>query len=139
MIDKTGMRDGDMPLLERIEAARERIEHGYRALRSPAEATDIDIVLSDCSREISRLREDLRDMHSEFESASERAACAHELYVGATAERDIALAKIAAHNSAMDAECKESRGDTGSCFATGNQACGPCPRRRSIGVDSEER
>lgn len=67
MIDKTGMRDGDMPLPERIEAAQKRIEYGHSARRIPVEATDIDIVLSDCSREITRLRAELAERDAEID------------------------------------------------------------------------
>jgi len=50
------MRDADMPLVERIDAAIERITHGQAAMRVPVEATDPDVVLADCQREIERLR-----------------------------------------------------------------------------------
>lgn len=54
------MRDADMPLTERIEAAIERITHGQAAMRVPVEATDPDVVLADCQTEIERLRAGLR-------------------------------------------------------------------------------
>lgn len=50
------MRDAGMPLTERIAAAVERITHGQAAMRIPVEATDPDVVLADCQREIERLR-----------------------------------------------------------------------------------
>lgn len=49
------MQDADMPLVERIGAAIERIAHGQAAMRVPVEATDPDVVLADCQREIERL------------------------------------------------------------------------------------
>lgn len=49
------MRDADMPLTGRIDAAIERITHGQAAMRVPVEATDPDVVLADCQREIERL------------------------------------------------------------------------------------
>lgn len=54
------MRDADMPLVERIGAAIERIAHGQAAMRVPVEATDPDVVLADCQREIERLRAALK-------------------------------------------------------------------------------
>lgn len=50
------MRDADMPLTGRIDAAIERITHGQAAMRVPVEATDPDVVLADCQTEIERLR-----------------------------------------------------------------------------------
>jgi len=44
------MRDANMPLAERINAAIDRITHGSGHMRVPVEATDPDIVLSDCRR-----------------------------------------------------------------------------------------
>jgi len=56
MIDTTKLRDGDMPLLGRIDAALRRVISGDGLMRIPAEATDPDIVLAECKREIERLR-----------------------------------------------------------------------------------
>lgn len=53
------MRDADMSLIDRIEAAIKRITSGEGAMRVPAEATDPDVVLRDCQQEIERLREAL--------------------------------------------------------------------------------
>jgi len=49
------MRDADMPLLGRIEAAIRRVTHGDAAMRIPAEATDPDLVLRDCKNRIAEL------------------------------------------------------------------------------------
>ena len=46
------MRDAGMPLPERISAAIDRIAHGNGLMRVPVEATDPDIVLSDCRVEL---------------------------------------------------------------------------------------
>ena len=46
------MRDAGMPLPERINAAINRIAHGNGHMRVPVEATDPDIVLSDCRVEL---------------------------------------------------------------------------------------
>lgn len=42
------LRDGDLPLEERIRIALRRATNGEATMRVPAEATDPDIVLSDC-------------------------------------------------------------------------------------------
>lgn len=53
--DRSKMRDGDMPLLDRIESAMRRVTNGEGQMRVPVEATDPDVVLYDCKREIERL------------------------------------------------------------------------------------
>ena len=50
------MRDADMPLLDRIDAAIKRVTSGQGQMRVPVEATDPDMVLLDCKREIEQLR-----------------------------------------------------------------------------------
>lgn len=55
--DRSKMRDGDMPLLDRIDVALRRVTNGEGQMRVPVEATDPDVVLFDCRREIERLRE----------------------------------------------------------------------------------
>lgn len=52
----TQMRDADMPLLDRIDAAIKRVTSGQGQMRVPVEATDPDMVLLDCKREIEQLR-----------------------------------------------------------------------------------
>lgn len=59
--DRSQMRDGDMPLLDRIESAMRRVTSGQGQMRVPVEATDPDVVLADCKREIERLRGALAD------------------------------------------------------------------------------
>lgn len=54
------MRDSQMPLVERIDAAINRITHGDCNMRIPVEATDPDIVLADCKSEIALLKAALR-------------------------------------------------------------------------------
>jgi hypothetical protein len=53
------MKDADMPLLDRIEAALERVRNRQGLMRIPVEATDMDVVVSDCREEIKRLRAEL--------------------------------------------------------------------------------
>ena len=53
------MKDADMPLLDRIEAALDRITNRQGLMRIPREATDIDVVVLDCGDEIKRLRAEL--------------------------------------------------------------------------------
>lgn len=55
------MRDADMPLLDRIDAAITRIRRGDGQMRVPVEATDPDMVLEDAKAEIESLWR-----HSEF-------------------------------------------------------------------------
>ncbi|MCO6445829.1 MAG: hypothetical protein J5J04_17295 [Anaerolineae bacterium] len=50
------MRDADMPLTDRIDAAIQRITTGQGHMRIPVEATDPDIVLGECKVRIDRLR-----------------------------------------------------------------------------------
>ena len=44
----TKMRDSDLPLAARIEAAMQRVTSGQGQMRIPPEATDPDMVLGDC-------------------------------------------------------------------------------------------
>lgn len=46
------MRDADMPLLDRIDAAIKRVTSGQGQMRMPVEATDPDVVLGDAKTEI---------------------------------------------------------------------------------------
>lgn len=46
------MKDADMPLRDRIEAAIKRVTTGYGQMRVPVEATDPDVVLFDCLAEL---------------------------------------------------------------------------------------
>lgn len=64
------MRDADMPLVERIGAAIERIAHGQAAMRVPVEATDPDVVLGDCQREIDRLTAERDDLLTKLDMES---------------------------------------------------------------------
>jgi hypothetical protein len=75
------MRDADMPIIDRIKAAIERITNGYGQMRVPVEATDPDIVLQDCRITIERLeaalaaqaeahKAELQRMQDEFDKAS---------------------------------------------------------------------
>ncbi len=64
------MRDADMPLVERIGAAIERIAHGQAAMRVPVEATDPDVVLGDCQREIDRLTTERDDLLTKLDMES---------------------------------------------------------------------
>ena len=63
----TTMRDADMPLLDRIEAAIRRVTSGSAQMRVPVEATDSDIVLADCRKEIERLTRCLHQANAGFE------------------------------------------------------------------------
>lgn len=55
------MKDSDLSLHERIEAAITRITNGQGQMRMPAEATDPDLVLADCESAISELVDVLRE------------------------------------------------------------------------------
>lgn len=50
------MRDSDLTLAKRIDAAMYRITHGGGHMRVPVEATDPDIVLSDCTKALDYYR-----------------------------------------------------------------------------------
>lgn len=68
------MRDADMPLVERIGAAIERIAHGQAAMRVPVEATDPDVVLADCQREIERLTAERDELRRQLAECSQMLA-----------------------------------------------------------------
>ena len=53
------MKDADMPLLDRVEAALARVRSRQGLMRIPVEATDMDIVVCDCRAEIHRLRAEI--------------------------------------------------------------------------------
>jgi hypothetical protein len=59
------MKDADMPLLDRVEAALDRITNRQGLMRIPREATDIDVVVLDCGDEIKRLRAELAQRTAE--------------------------------------------------------------------------
>lgn len=69
------MRDADRPLLDRIDAAIKRVTSGQGQMRVPVEATDPDVVLGDCKREIEKL---MAEVHSANGRASEWAEIAGE-------------------------------------------------------------
>ena len=50
------MRDSDLTLAKRIDAAIYRIAHGSGHMRVPVEATDPDMVLSDCMKALDYYR-----------------------------------------------------------------------------------
>jgi hypothetical protein len=50
------MRDSDLTLAKRIDAAMHRIAHGSGHMRVPVEATDPDMVLSDCMKALDYYR-----------------------------------------------------------------------------------
>lgn len=58
-IKMNNMRDADMPLIERIDAAMRRISNGEGQMRVPVEATDPDIVLSNCRDRILELESEV--------------------------------------------------------------------------------
>ena len=53
----SNMRDGELTLTERIDAALLRVTNGEGAMRVPVEATDPDIVLADCRLAVAALHE----------------------------------------------------------------------------------
>ncbi len=55
------MKDSHLSLDERIQRALDRIKDGAGNMRIPVEATDPDMVLTDCREEIERLRAELAD------------------------------------------------------------------------------
>jgi hypothetical protein len=69
--DFSTMKDADMPLLDRIEAALDRIVNRRGLMRIPREATDIDVVVLDCGDEIKRLRAELAAEQSDRSATEE--------------------------------------------------------------------
>jgi len=63
------MKDYDMPLLDRVEAALARVKNRQCLMRIPVEATDMDVVVSDCGEEIKRLRVELAQRTAERDEA----------------------------------------------------------------------
>ena len=76
--DRSQMRDGDMPLLDRIDVALRRVTNGEGQMRVPVEATDPDVVLFDCRAEIGRLHRRV----AALELAATRAERKLAAYVG---------------------------------------------------------
>lgn len=89
------MKDADMPLLDRIEAALDRITNRQGLMRIPREATDIDVVVLDCGDEIKRLRAELIvtkarvdamqrciDERTAQRDEARREACRNDVYCG---------------------------------------------------------
>jgi len=50
------IRDSEMPLAKRIDVAMHRVANGQGQMRVPVEATDPDIVLSDCMKALDYYR-----------------------------------------------------------------------------------
>jgi hypothetical protein len=61
-VTHTKMHDSDLSLDERIDKAKTRVRAGEAAMRIPCSATDVDVVLTDCSREINELRSQNADL-----------------------------------------------------------------------------
>jgi septal ring factor EnvC (AmiA/AmiB activator) len=72
--DFSTMKDADMPLLDRIEAALARVRSRQGLMRIPVEATDMDIVVRDCREEINRLRADLAQRTAERDALAAEVA-----------------------------------------------------------------
>jgi hypothetical protein len=68
------MKDADMPLLDRVEAALARVKNRQGLMRIPVEATDMDVVVSDCRDEITRLRADLATRTAERDALAAEVA-----------------------------------------------------------------
>lgn len=84
-------------ILERIDAAIERITSGHAPMRVPAEETDPDLVLSDCREQISELRTALFRERASVPPVGERERLEKELL------RRFAPANLSAH--AAEAPC----------------------------------
>lgn len=55
----TDLRDGHLSLIERIDIALRRVTNGEGQMRVPVEATDPDIVLSNCRDRIVELEAEI--------------------------------------------------------------------------------
>ena len=78
--DFNTMKDADMPLLDRVEAALDRITNRQGLMRIPGEATDIDVVVLDCRDEIKRLRAELAAANARLAVSME----AHQITISGT-------------------------------------------------------
>jgi hypothetical protein len=75
-------------------------------------------------------------LHAEIARLRQLHAEACEIAAQHRAERDAALAKITAHNAAMDAECETQRLVwRNDCSPKREIGCITCPRRQRIEVD----
>jgi len=131
------MRDADMPLTGRIDAAIERITHGQAAMRVPVEATDPDVVLADCQREIERLTAALQyEQHRADRQGTHGDGCADwgpSHYECAIRERDELRRQLA--EAELDA--RRYRWIAGHCRSTSEHwggrwsivVEGPCPAK----------
>ncbi|GAA4400531.1 hypothetical protein [Quisquiliibacterium transsilvanicum] len=92
--DRSKMRDGDMSLLDRIDVALRRVTSGEGQMRVPVEATDPDVVLHDCKREIARLLAEVERLRAELAEARTPtmfwdAGAGSEGYVGFTLQEAV--------------------------------------------------
>ena len=60
------LRDGHLPLIERIDVALRRVTNGEGQMRVPVEATDPDIVLHNCRDHIVDLKSQLSTQADEM-------------------------------------------------------------------------
>jgi hypothetical protein len=99
-------------------------------------AEQLERELSAANAEIARLRADLRSALIQRDDNYALAESRRREVIGVAAERDAAIAKIAAHNAVMDESCQAARKfhvceedhrDTAKCTT--------CPRRHRIEVD----
>lgn len=96
------LRDGHLPLVERIDVALRRVTNGEGQMRVPVEATDPDIVLHNCRDRIIELEELLRE-HEGVTRDAVAATLAGNALAGELVEANVeverlkpyALAKIA--------------------------------------------
>ena len=70
------LRDGHLPLIERIDVALRRVTNGEGQMRVPVEATDPDIVLHNCRDRIVELEAELAGLvrSGRFDDGPERTA-----------------------------------------------------------------
>lgn len=73
-MNTSDLKDGHLPLVERIELALRRVTNGEGTMRVPVEATDPDIVLSNCRDYIAKLEAQLDEARLEGRREYERHA-----------------------------------------------------------------
>lgn len=114
----TKMRDGDMPLAKRIDAAILRVAQGSGQMRVPAEATDPDMVLSDCMKALDYYRAGLE------KRAPKWVPCRVLLEGPVRGDYPIGHATIA---EAGEHDCESNRNGAISVRATNGQRLGVRP------------
>lgn len=110
-MSKQKMKDADLPLRARIEAAIERVTTGQGQMRVPVEATDPDVVLFDCLAELDAAKQ----LNADWEAAS---LVGGPRIDALRAELDAAHAREAKLRAALDSLADAVEGHQSHAWAT---------------------